>query len=251
MRIVIVNHVGIMGKLMRFVLAEAGHEAVLTRSADEALQAIVGRETDGVVLDMDLPDVSGHELCAELRAKQYVGPVIFVSERRDVQDKLRAFDHGADDYIVEPFDPQELVARVEVVARRRKHADRQSLGTVLKAGDAELRIRELAFQSAGRPPVLLTPTEMRILECLMRNVGTTIGRERLIERTWGYDYFGDSNRVDVYIRRLRKKIERNPSQPEYLLTIRDRGYMFRVPTGSIERSHRPTPPQSEGSGHSG
>jgi two-component system response regulator RegX3 len=234
MRIVIVNQDGIMAKLMRFVLTEAGHEAVLTRSAEEALRAVIGRETDGVLLEIDLPDVSGYELCKELRAKQYVGPVIFVSERRDTQDKLRAFDHGADDYIIEPFDPQELVARVEVVARRCKQQDRQPLATILKAGDAELVISELAFQIRGRPRVLLTPTEMRLLECLMRNVGITIGRERLIERTWGYDYLGDSNRVEVYIARLRKKIERNPSQPEYLLTIRDIGYVFRVPASASE-----------------
>jgi DNA-binding response OmpR family regulator len=229
MRIVIANHVGITAKLLRFVLTEAGHEAVLALSADEALRAIIGRETDGVLLDVDLPDVSGYDLCTELRAKQYLGPVLFVSQRRDVRAKLRAFNHGADDYVTEPFDPQELVARIEVVARRYKQQDRQSLGMILKAGAAELRIRELVFQIAGRPRVLLTPTEMRILECLMRNVGRTVGRERLIERTWGYDDLGERNRVDVYVARLRKKIERNPSQPEYLLTVRDHGYVFRVP----------------------
>jgi DNA-binding response OmpR family regulator len=229
MRIVIVNHVGIMGRLMQFILTEAGHEAVLTRSANEGLRAIIGRDTDGVLLDIDLPDVSGHELCRELRSKDYSGPVIFVSERRDVQDKLRAFGDGADDYIVEPFDPQELVARLEVVARRRPQVDREPPGTILKAGDADLRISELTFESAGRPAVQLTPTEMRLLEYLMRNIGRTIGRERLIERTWGYAYQGDSNRIDVYIARLRKKIERNPRKPEYLITIRDVGYVFRLP----------------------
>jgi DNA-binding response OmpR family regulator len=86
---------------------------------------------------------------------------------------------------------------------------------------------------------------MRILECLMRNVGIPMGRERLIERIWGYDYLGDRNRVDVYVARLRKKIERNPSQPDYLITLRDIGYMFRIPSGSIDLSHRPTPPESD------
>ncbi|HVB64028.1 MAG TPA: response regulator transcription factor [Nitrolancea sp.] len=234
MRIVVVNPDAIMAKLMRFVLTEAGHEAVLARTGEEGLRAIVGRETDGVLLAIDLPDVSGYVVCKELRAKQYVGPVIFVSERRNTHDKLKAFDHGADDYIIEPFDPQELVARVEVVARRCTRHDRQPLATILKAGDAELQISELAFQVTGRPRVLLTPTEMRLLECLMRNVGITIGRERLIERTWGYDYLGDSNRVEVYVARLRKKIERNPSQPEYLVTIRGIGYAFRIPEGTSD-----------------
>jgi len=240
MRIVIANQDNIMAKLMRFVLTEAGHEAVLTRSAEDALRSIVGRETDGVLLEVDLPDTNGYELCKELRSKQYVGPVIFVSKRHDTIDKLRAFDHGADDYIIEPFDPQELVARVEVIARRCNRRDVQPLATILKAGDAELSISELAFQIEGRPRVLLTPTEMRLLECLMRNVGITIGRDRLIERTWGYDYLGDSNRVEVYVARLRKKIERNPSQPEYLITIRGIGYVFRVPS-RVADPYRSTP----------
>ncbi len=229
MRIVVVNTDRVMAKLMRFVLAEAGHDAVLTRTAEEAAREIVGVMTDAVLLDFDLPDLDGCKFCQSLRERNYSGPVLFVSGRRDTQDKLRAFAHGADDYVVEPFDPQELVARIEVVSRRCRNQNTQSLETTLRAGDAELKISELAFQSAGRPQVLLTPTEMRLLECLMRNVETTVSRETLIERTWGYDFLGDSNRVEVYIARLRKKIERNPSQPEYLHTVRGLGYIFRIP----------------------
>jgi len=249
MRIVIVNQDAIMARLMQIVLTEAGHEVVWTRSAEEALPTVIDRGTDGVLLDIDLPDVSGYELCRELREKQFVGPVIFVSERRDTQDKLRAFDHGADDYIIEPFDPRELVARIDVIARRRTQEDRQSQGTMLKTGDAELLTDKLAFQIKGRPRVFLTPTEMRLLEYLMRNVGTPIGRERLIERTWGDDYPDDSNRLEIYVTRLRNKIESNPIQPDYLLTIHEIGYVFHAPADSTEPIQRPTRPQSEGSGN--
>jgi two-component system response regulator RegX3 len=235
MRIVVVNPDRIMAKLMRFVLAEAGHDAVLTRTAEEAIPEIFGSRPDAVLLDVDLPDGDGCELCKSLRERQFSGPVLFVSGRRDTKDKLRAFEYGADDYVVEPFDPQELVARIEVVARRCQRSAVQTPDAILRIGNAELLISELAFKAPGRPAALLTPTEMRLLECLMRNVGMTVTRESLIERTWGYDFLGDSNRVEVYIARLRKKIERNPSEPEYLHTIRGLGYMFRLPPNEISR----------------
>jgi two-component system response regulator RegX3 len=227
-RIVVIDPNTMVGKLLRFVLGQAGYEqVVLARTASEAISAVVGRETDAVLMEVDLPDGDGYQLCRELRGSRYNGPIIFVSQRQDSKDRVRAFKNGADDFIVEPFDPAELVARVEAVTRRYKQIDHQALGTVLKVGDAELLISELTFRSAGRPPALLTPTEMRILECMMRNHQVTITRDTLIERTWGHEFIGESNRVDVYIRRLREKIERDPAHPEYIHTIRGVGYVFR------------------------
>lgn len=234
MRIVVVNADGMMAKLLRFVLNESGHDVVVARTAQVALDEVIGRETDAVLLEVDLPDLDGYELCKELRSRKFTGPILFVTEHRETRDKLRAFNYGADDYIVEPFDPQELTARVEVVSRRCNRTDRQPLGTILKVGDAELSIGELSFRLNGQTKVLLTPTEMRLLECLMRNEGITISRDTLIDRTWGYDYIGDSNRVDVYVARLRKKIEPDPGKPQYLHTVRGIGYVFRsLPSGSI------------------
>lgn len=243
MRIVVVDPDQMSGKLLNFVLTDAGHEVALAKNATEALGEIVGRETDAVLIEADLPGpgLDGHDLCKELRARRYNGPLLFVTQRRETRDKLRAFDYGADDYIVEPFDALELVARVHSVARRFRNADYQALGTVLKAGDAELSIGELTFRIEGREPAVLTPTEMRMLECLMRNNNITISRETLIERTWGYDFLGDSNRVDVYIRRIRKKVELDPAQPEYLHTVRGLGYVFRPPAwGRILDLRTPT-----------
>jgi DNA-binding response OmpR family regulator len=216
-------------KLVRFVLNEAGHEVVLATSAAEALREIGRHDFDAVILELDLPDRDGTELCQELRHRLYTGPFIFLTKRSQTSDKLRAFAHGADDVIVDPFDPAELVARVEAIVHRFQCIDYQALGTVLKVGDAELAISDLTFRTPGREPVLLTPTELRLLECLMRNPGITMGRETLLERTWGYDLIEDSNRVEVYIRRLRKKIERHPDMPEYLHTVRGVGYVFRLP----------------------
>ncbi len=236
MRIVVVNSDKAMSRLIRFVLSQAGHDTVLTSSAADAENAVDEDRTDAVLLDAELADTDGCVVCRNLRNHDYSGPIIFVSGRRDIKTKLRAFENGADDYMVEPFDPQELVARIEVVARRCRRSVIETSPTVLRIGAAELVISELKFHNGDGREVLLTPTEMRLLECLMRNAETTVSREALIERTWGYDFVGDSNRVEVYVARLRKKIEHNPSEPRLLHTIRGLGYVFRVDSATTSRS---------------
>lgn len=237
MRVVVVNSDKVMAKLIRFVLSEAGHDAVTVESIRRATAIIESPRADAVLIDIELSDGDGCDLCRRLRERNFVGPILFVSQRRDTKGKLRAFEQGADDYLVEPIDPQELLARINVVARRCQRGKVQGTPTVLRAGDAELLISDLTFRCNGGPRVLLTPTEMRMLECLMRHVGETVSRDVLIERTWGYDFLGDSNRVEVYVARLRKKIEPNPSEPRYLHTIRGLGYVFRscgAPTAALQ-----------------
>jgi two-component system, OmpR family, response regulator RegX3 len=237
----VVNPDPMTAKLVRFILGEAGHEVVLAKNATSALAELGRREIDAVILEMDLPDRDGVALCQELRRQQYRGPIIFLTKRTQIADKLQAFQQGADDVIIDPFDAAELVARVEAVSHRYQRTDYQALGSILKIGEAELAISELTFRVAGREPILLTPTELRLLECLMRNAGITMSRETLLERTWGYDLVDDSNRVEVYIRRLRKKIERNPDAPEYLQTVRGIGYIFRVLSLTNGHHHSASP----------
>ncbi len=232
MRIVVADPDQVMKQLLCFILNNAGHEVDFASNAPEAIKAVIGRETDAVLLEVDLPGTDGFETCKELRARRYNGPIIFVTERTAMSDKARAFSYGADDYIVEPFHVIELVARVDSAMRRFRQSHYQSLGNVLKVGNAELFTGELKFQIRGQTPVILTPTEMRLLQCLMRNSQIMISRETLIEQTWGYDFLGDTNRVDVYIRRLRKKIERDVKEPEYIHTVRGIGYVFRAPAES-------------------
>ena len=231
MRIVVVEPEGLAGRVLEFVLADAGHEVALVASAEAALGAVVGRETGAVLLATDLPrpGLDGYALCKELRGRRYAGPLLFVGRDDATEAKVRAFAVGADDYLVAPCDPRELLARVEAIARRVRAVDRQGLGTIIRAGDAELSLGELTFRRDGRPPATLAPTELKLLECLMRNQGLTITRDTLIARVWGYDFFGDTNRVDVYIRRLRKKVEDHPDRPAYLHTVRGLGYTFRPP----------------------
>ena len=244
MRVVVVEPAQLAGRVLEFVLADAGHEVAVVASAAAALGAVVGRETDAVLAATDLaqPGPDGYALGKELRARRYAGPLLFLGPSDLVDEKLRAFAVGADDYLVAPCDPRELLARLEAAARRFRAADRQALGTILRAGDAELSIGELTFRRDGCAPAELTPTELRLLELLMRNQGITLSRDTIIERTWGYDMVGDSNRVDVYIRRLRKKVEDDPERPEYIHTARGLGYAFRPPAVAALAPIRPAPP---------
>lgn len=227
-RLVIVDDDPVGAKLLRYLLHDEGFDTVTVCRGSQAFDQVIGRETDLVILDIGLPDIDGLSLCKELRARHYRGPVMFLTSRGDISSKVEGFQIGADDYIVKPYEPLELVARVQSVIRRFKSNDQQAQGTIVGVGDAELSIGQLTYSSSVVPPRLLTPTEMKILECLMRNSRIVISRDTLIERVWGYDFIGDTNRVDVYIRRVRQKIEVDPTQPEYLHTVRGIGYVFRV-----------------------
>jgi two-component system response regulator RegX3 len=187
-----------MAKLLHFVLQEGGFEASLLSDPDAVLPAVVGQEPELVLLAVERLGHQGFERCKVL---------FCLIQQPTAAVTLQAFAVGADEVLAEPFDPAELIARVQAVSRR---CQPKPLGTLLQVGEAELSLSELSFRVAGREPVLLTPTELRLLECLMRNHGIVISRETLAERSWGHDYFGDSNRVVVYIRRVRKKIERDP-----------------------------------------
>jgi DNA-binding response OmpR family regulator len=227
-RIVIVDDDAVGAKVIRFILEDEGYEVVTVGRGSQVFEHVIGLETDLVILDINLPDFNGFNLCKELRARRYNGPLIFLTSRHEIADKLEGFRLGADDYLVKPFEPLELVARVHSVIRRSKRVDKQALGTIVRVDDAELSLGELTYTSKSVPSTLLTPTEMRILECLMRNSRIVISRETLIERVWGFDFLGDTNRVDVYIRRVRRKIEVDPTRPRYLHTVRGIGYVFRV-----------------------
>ncbi len=181
------------------------------------------------MLEVNLPDMSGLKLCEELRARQYNGVIVFVAEQSGKRVKVRAFNAGADDFIEKPYDLEEVWLRLEAAARRCGRGNDRPTEPVLTVGEAELSTRELTLRVPGRPEVQLTPTEMKMLEFLMRNSPNAVSREALAERTWGGHFIGDRHRIDVYIRRLREKIEPHSSAWEYLHTIRGVGYAFTAP----------------------
>jgi two-component system response regulator RegX3 len=225
--ILIVEDDPFMTKMLDFLLVDSGYQTTTLSDPRQVSAFLKENAIDLVLLDVMLPYIDGFTLCTTLRREHPDIPVIFLSARGMVGDKVDGFGHGADDYIAKPFEPTEMLARIQAVLRRYRRAERNLFGMVIKVGDTALDLGELQFAAPGRRPALLTPTEMKILECLMRNANAVISRETLIERTWGYDYEGGSNRVDVYIRRLRKKIEADPDDPMFIHTVRGLGYVYR------------------------
>ncbi len=224
--ILLVDDDVLIGKLITFLLTDAGYGITALQDPCRAEAFLQENTVDLVLLDVMMPHIDGYALAGALRRAHRDIPIIFLSARAQVSDKVDGFEHGADDYVAKPFEPTELLARIQAVLRRYRRAERNVFGSVIKVGETRLDLGELEFH-APRKSALLTPTEMKILECLMRNANAVISRESLVERTWGYDYDGFGNRVDVYIRRLRAKIEPDPSDPTFIHTVRGLGYVYR------------------------
>ena len=225
--ILIVDDDPFLSKMLVFVLTDSGYQASAIPDPDAALRFLDEQSVNLVLLDVMLPRTDGLALCTAIQRRHPEVPVIFLSGRGALSDKVEGFNRGADDYLAKPFEPMELLARIQAVLRRHRRAERNVFGMTIKVGQAALDMQELRFVTPQREPVVLTPTEMAILECLMRNANAVISRETLIVRTWGYDFDGAGNRINVYIGRLRQKIEIDPVDPIYIQTIRGLGYVFR------------------------
>lgn len=225
-RILIVDDDPLRCKMLSFVLADAGYEVSALRDHRTVHDYLRHNAVDLIFLDLSLPFDSGLSLCAKLRRDHGGTPVILLSERTGTGDLVNGFHQGADDYITRPYEPAELLARAQAVLRRYRLVERHRFGSLVKVGDTCLDLGRLSFTAASGHPIIVTPTEMRILECLMRSANTVISREKLIVEAWGYDADSADNRVDVYIRRLRRKIESHPENRELIRTVRGVGYVF-------------------------
>ncbi|MFM8628113.1 MAG: winged helix-turn-helix domain-containing protein, partial [Candidatus Nanopelagicus sp.] len=179
---------------------------------------------DLVLLDLMLPEVSGTEVCRQIRSKSKV-PIIMLTAKDTEVDKVVGLELGADDYVVKPYSKAELVARIKAVLRRK--GDEQSaeeLG-VISAGPVKIDIDRHSV-TVGGINISLPLKEFELLEFLVRNKGRVLTRTQLIDRVWGSDYFGDTKTLDVHVKRLRAKIEKDPANPVYIQTIRGLGYKF-------------------------
>ncbi len=226
--ILIVEDDPFVSKMLAFLLTDSGYRTSALADPRQVADFLQETAVDLLLLDVMLPHIDGLALCTALRRAHPDIPVIFLSARGMVGDKVDGFGHGADDYIAKPFEPTELLSRVQAVLRRYRHAERNVHGTRITVGSTALDVGALRFSAPGRPPVTLTPTEMKVLECLMRNANAVIARATLDERVWGYDSEESSNWVEVTIRRLRKKIEADPDDPTFIQTVRGLGYRFRA-----------------------
>jgi two-component system, OmpR family, response regulator MtrA len=201
-------------------LADEGCQVVEAASGEEALDLVASTPVDLVLLDLMLPGVDGLHVCRELRTQGDL-PIIIITARTDTADVITGLEAGADDYVTKPLIASELAARIRALLRRRGPVDggRRSL----RIGEIEIFPDEDVVRREGAD-VHLTRTEFRLLVELAAAAGRVVTREELLKRVWGYDYFGDTRLLDVHIRRLRRKIERDPDEPECVLTVRGRGY---------------------------
>ena len=224
MKILVVDDEKLLVKGMKFNLENEGYEVECAYDGAAAVELARTCRFDLIILDVMMPQLDGLEVCMRIREFSNV-PIIMLTAKSDDADKLMGFESGADDYLTKPFNILELKARVRALLRRAAGVQR-SAGAELTIGDITLNTEERAAFKAGRP-VELTAKEYDLVEMLMRNPRRVYSRENLMNVVWGYTYSGDYRTVDVHIRRLREKLEKNPAEPEYILTKWGVGYYFK------------------------
>ena len=220
-RLLVVEDEESISEPLAYMLGREGFEVAVASTGPGALEEFARGGADLVLLDLMLPGLSGTEVCRALRATSSV-PIIMLTARDSEVDKVVGLELGADDYVTKPFSHRELVARVRAVLRRRAEPEAPA-PKALEAGPVRMDV-ERHLVTVGGEPVQLPLKEFELLELLLRNVGRVLTRQQLIERVWGSDYVGDTKTLDVHVKRLRAKIEREPGSPEHLLTVRGVGY---------------------------
>jgi DNA-binding response OmpR family regulator len=210
-------------RIVAMALRAEGLDVHEAGTGEEGLTVLRERGVDVILLDLMLPGADGFEICRQIRRTSDT-PVIMVTARSDSHDVVAGLEAGADDYVTKPFVAKELSARIRALVRRSRGAGHRQR---IAVGDLEIAPQEGVVTRDGEP-VPLTKTEFKLLTELAVEPGRVLSREELLERVWGYDYFGDSRLVDVHVRRLRKKVEADPSNPTLVTTVRGMGY--RIPT---------------------
>jgi len=222
-KILVVDDEPAILELLSYNLKSNGYSVAAVQEGSEVLEAVAAEQPDLVILDLMLPGLDGFEVCRRIREKWSI-PIIMLTARQEELDKVLGLELGADDYLTKPFSPRELLARVKAVMRRTNRGE-ESAG-LLRVGGLELDQDKHQLTVDGRP-VELTLKEYQLLEILIKNPGRVFDRENLLNLLWGEGYFGDNRTIDVHIRHLREKIEADPSQPQYVLTVRGIGYKFK------------------------
>ena len=232
MRILVVEDSKDLNRLIVKALTKAGYSVDGCFDGQEALDYLAGAEYDGMVLDVMMPRMDGRQLLAKLRAEGSSLPVLLLTARDAVEDRVAGLDAGADDYLVKPFAFEELLARIRAMTR--KHAGSRT--GLLRVGDLTLDTRSRTAERAGRPIPLL-PKEYSILEHMMRHPGAVLSREQLEDRIWNYEKAGSSNNIDGYMSRLRKKIDPEGDEATRMLhTLRGAGWVLRPAKNHAEGS---------------
>ena len=222
MRVLVVEDARDMNRLIVKMLKKAGYSVDGCFDGQEALEYLLGADYDAILLDVMLPKLDGYQLLQQLRSKGVDTPVLFLTARDAVADRVKGLDLGADDYLIKPFDFDELLARIRAMTRKRAGSKSNQFTLADLTVDTERRIVK-----RGGVEISLLPKEFTILEYMMRNQGIVLSREQLENQSWNYEYAGSSNNVDVYMSRLRKKIDGGHSV-KLLHTLRGVGWVLRA-----------------------
>lgn len=221
-RILVVEDEESLSEAIAFLLSKEGFEVEIAANGPAAIEKFDLNGADLILLDLMLPGLSGTEVCRQIRSKSAV-PIIMLTAKDSEIDKVVGLELGADDYVTKPYSSRELIARIRAVLRRGEMSDSNVEVGVLTVGPVRLDIDRHIITVNGLP-ISLPLKEFELLEFLMRNAGRVLTRIQLIDRVWGSDYVGDTKTLDVHIKRLRAKIEKDPANPEFIQTVRGMGY---------------------------
>ena len=225
-RILVVEDESSFSEALEFLLGKEGFAVVTAATGTEAIKKFDQGGIDLVLLDLMLPEISGTEVCRQIRAKSKV-PIIMLTAKDSEVDKVVGLEIGADDYVTKPYSARELVARINAVLRRNGGEGLVGDSAVLSVQNIRMDIDRHQVSINGIP-ASLPLKEFELLEFLMRNAGRVLTRMQLIDRVWGSDYVGDTKTLDVHVKRLRAKIEEDPANPKIIQTVRGLGYKMEL-----------------------
>lgn len=225
MKVLVVDDEKLLVKMIKYNLEQEGYAVITAFDGEEAVRLAHDDSIDIILLDLMLPKLDGLSVCRSVRAFSNV-PIIMLTAKSEDIDKILGLEYGADDYVTKPFNIREVTARIKAIMRRTNTADKSNRDMVITAGDIRL---DCGFRRVTVRGVTteLTTKEFDLLELFMKNPGKVYTRENLLDIAWGYDYPGDVRTVDVHIRRIREKIEKNPAEPVYIRTKWGVGYYFK------------------------
>ena len=221
-RILVVEDEETLSEAIAFLLSKEGFDVSVAATGPEAVELFDKNGADLILLDLMLPGLSGTEVCRQIRTKSSV-PIIMLTAKDSEIDKVVGLEIGADDYVTKPYSSRELIARIRAVLRRGELQDVADDGSILEVGPVRMDTDRHVI-SVNSEQVSIPLKEFELLEFLMRNAGRVLTRIQLIDRVWGSDYVGDTKTLDVHIKRLRAKIEKDPANPEFIQTVRGMGY---------------------------